>query len=446
MSCDIKEALSDLSPITHSPTRMPFNVLLTGSTGNLGAYLLDSFLSNRQIAKVTCLNRADNAEERQRTLHSTRGLPDPLQEPSRIRFITTDLTANRLGLSEEIYDELAETTDCFVHSAWPVDFNRNIRSFKPFIEGVNAIVDFCVHARRSNSNGTLEPTKLLFISSIGATSNWSSAAPTSRPSVPEVELTDWKVARTGYGQSKLLSERLLCCAAATYNLPVAIVRIGQLCGPVLHGVKGKWPEQEWVPSLIRSSIALGVLPTTLGPTEVLDWVPVDVAARIVVETVTPFAEHKLPESRKGLRQNKKAEAQFFHIVNPRTSQWADLLPTMLERMKGVETVTFVEWVDALKASVEESGGYERVNEGSNPAGKLIDFFDNLQDRAVRFPHARVAQLETIQSAKVSETLRQLSAVTVDWMDLWLRQWAWEYESVNGIGKEGADRGRRERTS
>jgi thioester reductase-like protein len=419
---------------------MHFNVVLTGSTGNLGAYLLDELLSLPQVAHVICLNRAEEAEERQLEAHRVRGLTEALTF-GRTRFITADVTDQRLGLSETIYTELANTTDVFIHNAWPVDFNRNIRSFKPFLEGINAITEFCRSPTQSNS--TLEPIKLLFISSIGATSNWGGAAPTSRSQVPEAELTDWKVARTGYGQSKLLAERLLCCAVANYSLPVAIIRVGQLCGPVLHGVKGKWPEREWVPSIIKSSIALGVLPTTLGPTETVDWVPADVAARIIIEVVTPLAKDKLPETSKRPRK-KEPKARFFHVVNPRTSQWADLVPAMTRRMSGVEMVSFVEWVDALKDSVKASGGYQQVNEGQNPAGKLIDFFDNLQDRAVRFPYARIAQLETTQMATVSETLRQLNSVTVDWMDMWMQQWGLGEDII--VNKEAARCGKSESTS
>lgn len=408
---------------------MSFNVILSGSTGNLGAYLLDELLSLPQIDQVICLNRAENAGEKQGNAHTVRGLTQPL-DASRVQFFTADFTAPQLALAPPTYAELAQHADVFIHNAWPVDFNRNVRSFRPLIEGMAYLVEFC--KSRTVADNSAHPMKLLFVSSIGATSNWDSAAPTSRSEVPEVEILDWKVARTGYGQSKLLSERLLCHAAATFAIPVAIVRVGQLCGPVRHDTKGKWPEREWIPSIIKSSMALNALPETLGPTEVVDWVPADVAAQVIVDIVAPFVRDELlGRSRRTAKATRKmgkdaGSAHFFHIVNPRPSQWKQLVPAMRERMSdGMKTVSFVEWVDLLKASVAEAGGFQGVNEGLNPAGKLIDFFDNLQDRAIRFPHARVAPLETVQTQKVSATLRELEAVRPEWMDLFLRQWGWD---------------------
>lgn len=400
---------------------MPSKIVLTGSTGNLGAYLLDVLLSDPAVEQIVCLNRATDAEKRQNDACITKGLTETL-DSRRLQFIRTDITAERLGLPQELYTTLAETTDIFIHNAWPVDFNRNVSSFAPFTEGVNHLVEFCMATRFLSK--TAGAAKLVFISSIGATSNWGSTNP-SRSHVPELEITDWRVARTGYGQSKLLSERLLCHAASCYSLPIAIIRVGQLCGSVCYGTQGQWPEQEWIPSTIKSSITLQSLPQTLGPTEVVDWVPVDTAARVIAEIAALRTEQEVSGSTR-FNRRKGEQPQFYHIVNPRTSQWTDLVPAMRERMpEDVKVITFVDWVDLLKSHVNETGGLQKVMEGQNPAGKLIDFFDNLQDRAIRFPHARSAQLETVQTLKVSPTLRDLAAVNPEWIDLWMRQWNWD---------------------
>ena len=336
-----------------------------------------------------------------------------------------------------MYSNLAGATDMVIHNAWPVDFNRNFSSFKPSIDGVTNFITFCLSQSQAatgneppRSSGNIsgtgnKPIKMLFISSVGATSNWGSAAPTSRSQVPELELTDWKVARTGYGQSKLLSERLLAHAAATMSLPIAIVRVGQLCGPVLHGLEGKWTEREWLPSLIRSSFTLKALPETLGPTETVDWVPVDLAAQVVVELGIYFSSGTAPEA-SGRKKKKKRSTHFFHVVNPKQASWSDLVPALWYHVpSGTKLVPFIEWVDILKKSAEEAGGFQGVDEGVNPAAKLIDFFDNLQDRAIRFPHAKVAELETKNTEKVSPTLAGLQPVNTTWIDLWLRQWDWD---------------------
>jgi len=411
-----------------------YTILLTGSTGNFGAYLVDTLLAQLNIVKIICLNHSANASERQQVAHVQRGLVN-LSSEQRVQFMNATFDEERLGLSAMDYSILLDTVDLVVHNGWPVDFNRNFSSFKPSIDGVQHLIDLCLARSRRNhqSSSARErpsipdrqepPIKLLFISSIGATSNWGSAAPSARAEIPEVELTDWKVARTGYGQSKLVSERLLAHASRTFYLPVSIVRVGQLAGPVLHGEHGRWPEQEWLPSLIRSSLALRVLPENLGPAEVVDWVPADIAARVVVELCTdllrrPFAQGSMK------RETKKAqEARFFHMVNPRATHWKDLVPVIRRYMPSdVNPITFVQWVDHLKQSAQETDGFQGVDGDANPAVELIDFFDNLQDRAIRLPKTRTSPLETKKTVKVSGTLAQLQEVGPEWVELWMRQW------------------------
>lgn len=285
-------------------------VLLTGSTGNFGSYLLDHLLSQPWVDEVVCLNRSADARGRQLESHRERGLSVDFEN---VFFHKADFSDDRLGLSDDDYRHLASTVDLVIHNAWPVDFNRNFRPFKSSVDGVQHSIDFC-----KSHKGRL--IKLLFVSSIGATSNWGSAAPTSRSKIPEVELTDWKVARTGYWQSKLVAERLLTHAAREIGLPVSVVRVGQLGGPVLHGdAHGKWTEKEWLPSLIRSSITLKALPQNLGPVEDIDWVPVDVAAVALTELAFDLVQTARPP---------KTRASFFHLVNPQCTQWSKLVPSM----------------------------------------------------------------------------------------------------------------------
>ena len=331
---------SDRSPYSHENSSRPSYldagcaILLTGSTGGLGSYLLDQLLALPQVHKVFCFNRSSNAKERQLEAQRTRGLPEELQS-RRVEFFQVNLEHECLGLSTEIYYRLSTATDLVIHNAWPVDFNRNLASFKPTIIGVTHLINFCMHRtlqtqstskHAGNNFAQAFPIKLFFISSVGATSNWGSAAPTSRSQVPEVEIADWKVARTGYGQSKLLSERLITHAAASVGLPANIVRVGQLAGPVQKDLKGKWTEREWIPSIIRSSQALKALPQTLGPTETVDWVPVDLAARILCDVIVHFWHAPSQAIARGKR--KSSTPRFYHVVNPNKATWEGLVPTI----------------------------------------------------------------------------------------------------------------------
>ena len=385
------------------PTKPRMTVILTGSTGSLGNYLLDALVRSPKVERVICLNRSSDAEQRQWKSHRARGLSTELGPP-KVEFLECDMARDFLGLSESIYLYLTSEVTHILHNAWPVDFNRAFSSFEPNIRGVKQLVDFASRCTYDAS--------LFFVSSISVAARWG-ATPGSREKVPEKIIEDWRVAGMGYGQSKLVSERLLAEASKTTGLKTAVCRVGQVGGPVLRGKKGQWNKQEWLPSLIASSNFLRVLPRTLGPLENIDWIPVDHLAQVIVDLLPCQTE---PSQNK--MKGEKSTNAVYHIVNPNICSWNSVLPAVIKHLGGdVTVVEFKEWVEMLERSMSGTPNYER-----NPAAKLFDFYDNLRDKAVRFPKSRSVTLETKQTVRFSQTLATLEQVKFEWMDLWMQQW------------------------
>lgn len=378
---------------------MGMRVMLIGSTSNVGTYLLSGLIARPEVEEIWCLNRADSVRERQKQLLFKRGLSSDL--PHHVSFIHTDLTRPDLGLDLATYDLLRTGATHVVHSAWPVDFNRSFTSFEPNIRGVRHLVDFAA--------GAPQAVRVCFISSISAAGNWT-AVPGARLQVPEEEIEDWKVARFGYGQSKLVAERLLAEASRTRNVTAVVCRIGQIAGPVEGGSSGLWPTQEWLPSLIASSKYLKAIPVSLGPMDDIDWVPVDRVAKILGELL--------------LHEQKPGTILFDHISNPRTTPWKRLLTAVTTAVQGsdqestIQTVDLSTWVDRLERSSAQ--GSDSVPE--NPAIKLLDFYKMLQDKAIHLPRARAPVLDTKHTKARSVTLKELERVNEEWMVLWMQQW------------------------
>ena len=87
---------------------------------------------------------------------------------------------------------------------------------------------------------------------------------------------------------------------------------------------------EWLPSLLASSAFEGVVPETLGPLNNVDWVPVDLVARIIVELLAGNQSVR-GENEKALQRRQLAPT-VYHIVNPSVTTWSELLPIVTEHL------------------------------------------------------------------------------------------------------------------
>jgi acyl carrier protein len=82
-------------------------VLLTGSTGSLGSYLLDELIRSQHGKAIWCLNRTSNSQERQSSTSATRGLEVQWAQHA-VSFRQADLSKETLGLSKEDYDYIRD--------------------------------------------------------------------------------------------------------------------------------------------------------------------------------------------------------------------------------------------------------------------------------------------------------------------------------------------------
>ena len=83
-------------------------VLLTGSTGSLGSYLLDSLVRQQHVRKIYCLNRAEDGLARQKMASDDRRLDTTAWGEERVEFLHVDLSLPIFGLSRKKYDQLLQ--------------------------------------------------------------------------------------------------------------------------------------------------------------------------------------------------------------------------------------------------------------------------------------------------------------------------------------------------
>ena len=385
-------------------------VLLTGSTGSLGSYLLDGLVNDPGVKKIYCLNRGGQSERCQKRSHSQKGLA---RDFKKVRFLQWDPSQQQFGLPIPIYASLLRKVTHIVHSAWAVNFNFPIDSFaETHIYGVRQTIDF-----------SSQSTKAAVIFFLSCDSTVKGFTKYSKTSVPESMFDSWNTSlSSGYAKSKLIAERLLALAAQS-GVRSVIYRIGQIAGPTTE--QGEWNKHEWIPSVIASSKYLGKIPSSLGPMDRIDWIPVNIVSQILLELLrTTEAETNWPmgrtiESKKvgeSNRNDEQTSPTVYHVTNPHTIEWSDLLPCIHVHFPGLAVVPLSEWVKSLRESTNHLQDLSQ-----NPAAKLLSFFENLEKKASE--GVAPVSLGMANAMGRSRTLATMEPVNTDWMKTWIQQWA-----------------------
>ncbi len=385
----MRDVLENFVPQLQLPRRIqlqsvegPWTVILTGSTGSLGTRILSALqvLPAPKLRKIYCLNRSGNAKETQQATFRNFGLP-PLDD--RIAFIEASFEPPRLGLSEQTLQRLAEEATVIIHNAWPVNFLASLDDFKPHLEALRDLLHL--------SYRSLRRPLFLYISSLGV------AYSAGLSHITEEIFQDFSNVDGGYAQSKYVAERMVETYARSTDCPAAVLRVGQVAGPVNSG--GLWPHREWFPTLLRASQHLRALPKTLGPHDAVDWIPVDILSRIVVD----IAEHVTLQT-----ASPDADCPLvFNIANPERVPFGALLPYLTKVTPYV--VGCKEWVRLLQLSAAQNPGV--------PGAKLLGFYE----AALASGRAPIRTV-TRNMIAASEAARCLQAVNGRWLLLWLDGW------------------------
>ncbi|KAI0099721.1 putative NRPS-like enzyme [Nemania sp. FL0031] len=386
------------------------DVVLTGSTGTLGTFLLWALLNQRGIGHVFCLNRSsDGGQAAQASRFEAASLPMG-EFDKRVTFYQANLASPSLGLEEAAYKNLRSRVGLVIHNAWPVNFNLDLSAFRPQLAGL-------VNLFALANSSAPRKMKFLFISSVGVVAG----GPPNPEPAPEAltEVQDMPHGN-GYSKSKLLAEHLCDSGARHLGIPVAVARVGQIAGAVRN--KGIWNPSEWLPSLVISSRHLGCLPDNLGHRfSVVDWVPVDALADVVVDLVMYL---------NGDESIGSKGATVFNLRNPTETTWEALLPAVKESIdsnlgREIEIVPPETWLSRLEKSIEAA---TTVNEeadfkaraATNPAMKLFGFYrDELWKDS---KGAAQAPMAIERALAASPTMQGLEPVRPSWMRMWVDGW------------------------
>jgi amino acid adenylation domain-containing protein/thioester reductase-like protein len=258
----------DLHPngLPYSLAHPPENILLTGATGYLGAFLLSDLLQETR-AMIHCLVRSeDEAHALERVERNLRTYDRWVEAYShRLQPVLGDLSQPGLGITATHFRDLTNLIDVIYHNG----------------AQVNLVYPYEAH-RAVNVNGTRELLKLAtreklkplhFVSTLAIFLTSKSNADGAWGE--EVNLEQIGVPYGGYAQSKWVAEMMLNQARAR-GVPISVYRPGPITG---HSQSGVWNEDDLIAQLLRASFKLGAVPDI---SFMIDVVPVDYVSKAII--------------------------------------------------------------------------------------------------------------------------------------------------------------------
>ncbi|KAH6898139.1 hypothetical protein B0T10DRAFT_100355 [Thelonectria olida] len=309
---DIQSNGTPMRPLKDAET-----VLLTGVTGYLGAFLLKSLVQNTS-AQIICLvrfpepveNCAPAGMSRIRKNLIDHGLwDDSILE--RIEILPGNLARKRLGLSPELFDELATRVQVIVHAAATVNLvypyaalrNANVGGTREVLRLAGRSGATVHHV---STNGVLPPS----------TEGWSEDVTIDIDDVP-TKLLD------GYGQTKWVAEKLVH-EAGRRGIPVRVYRPGTITG---HSVSGATNTYDLMNALLVESLHLGYAP------DVENWffemTPVDFVSDAIV-TLANYTDD--------------TEQSLYHLGDPNPVSSKDLFASLNDLGYPTKPLAWDEWV------------------------------------------------------------------------------------------------------
>ncbi|KAH8110860.1 acetyl-CoA synthetase-like protein [Phellopilus nigrolimitatus] len=375
-------------------------ILLTGSTGSLGSNILAKLIQNKAVRRVYAMSRpsADgvSVKERHAKAFERESLDVQLLDDARVSFVEGDAGHADFAIDPKQFVEMQSSVTHIIHNAWRVNFNVAVTSFESNIRSVRNFIDFALGGHGAT------PARVLFISSIGVFSNYSK----DEPGPEEPLATPDTAIGTGYAESKWVSEHIIQIASEKTPLSATVVRCGQMTG----GPSGAWNTHEWFPSLIKSSIALGMLPDANG---VVSWLTAHDAGGAVVDML-------------------HAHDFTVNLVHPRPVPWSTVISAFSDVLS-LPRVPYSTWLSALDAAQNElySGGTpsaEAVAEahGNNPALRLSAFFRAADGSMTRVNAESVEALGSTlrfeRAEAASTTLREAPQIGDVDVKTWVKNW------------------------
>jgi thioester reductase-like protein len=237
------------------------NILLTGSTGFLGKYILEDLLKNTN-ATIYCLVRGKDHNDIQ--IKFNRNLTDAglKLDSKRIILVKGDLSQDNIGISDDILGVLEKTIDSIYHCGAFVHHLHGYQSLRQDVTATKFLVDFSMKNQQK---------QIHYISTMNISNSdqdiWR----------PATNLEDIHFHDMGYIQAKWACEKIIY----TYidkGYPFYIYRPGNITGQSDTGYSVPWTNHALL--LVKGFLQSTIVPRWNDPVEMT---PVNLVSQSIVK-------------------------------------------------------------------------------------------------------------------------------------------------------------------
>jgi amino acid adenylation domain-containing protein/thioester reductase-like protein len=311
---EVPGVVGGASPLENGD-RVPQNILLTGATGFLGAFLLDELLRST-TANIYCLVRCSSLQVgTQKLQHNLEryALTEAAQNP-RVITIKGDLAQPLFGMSESEFCQLAGQIDLIYHNGAYVNLVYPYAAMRDInVLGTQEILRLAsqVKVKPVHFVSTLDVFQSAYHSQLSEL--------TEDDRFPATELPG-----SGYAQTKWVAEKLVK-AANERGIPTCIHRPGMIIG---HSQTGYSNTEDTIGRLIKGLIQLRIAPELALP---MHLTPVDYVSQSIVK----------------LSGQSIAWGKAFHYSNPHSLSLAELVDYIRSLNYEIQILDYDRWLKAL---------------------------------------------------------------------------------------------------
>ncbi len=312
------------------------NILVAGSTGYVGSYLLKDVLQTLEANVYLLVRGKDILDSQTRLVDRLNfyfGEDFYIKYKERIHILNGDMCKANLGLEKNVYNELSVTIDCIINSAANVKHFGNYSDFYNMnVLGTKELLKFVLAGSKKDYN---------HISTISIASG--NIEGVNKVLFTEFDMDLNQEADNYYAQTKLLAEKLIVETAREKEINIKIFRLGNV---VFNNENGKFQyniSENAFYKFIKSLISIKCFPNIKEKT--LDFAFINQVTNAITSTFNKM----------GFENN------IFHISNVNKVSISELGRLIQNTYEDIKIMEPEEFIDFMKQNIGNEDLYPFIS-------------------------------------------------------------------------------------